>query len=722
MLTVKNALWVLFCLYLLLPNGSNALDNTPDKNQYLLQKIAQAPQNTSKKWIQLIESPRENNYYYVANRQGQIYQLEQDKPNNNSLLLDLQALATEKTILQLTAFALHPNFALQDQDGYGTFYTAHVENRISNNTKRLHDPKIKELMPYDAVVSEWQFNARNPINSQRPREIFKIAIPKIQSAINQLSFNPYSKSWHDNFSQLYITLAQSPQLKQYPLYSGAILRINPQKISTASYSVPHGNPYYANAHIEESIYLFGAGQIKQFIWPDKYSNKLLISHQYRFNNILRHWLSYSNGGEDWRSISPKEFIYQSENALSAHSILVYRGQNTPALRHKLLLLTQSSQQWKLSSITKDITDLNAGITPQQQALSSPYLEWKLQQKLPLGLQLGIYRDSHDELLFFNKDNGAIYQLFQQNITTDQQIAQESTLPGILFFIVVLLILFTGYFFYQVTIQHKSAKALVRREFSSLSFSNEKRELHLFKRHQHEADKIIPLADIKQCQLLLGDLAIATINPTLGYGFDDQQDSAVREVFYIEHIAKMIDHRVRRISLVIKTSEKNSLIICLYLRKGSDRITKKSYYEVVEDVIDWCWLISAQINTKHTGERTSKPTVTAADIAQAEHKVHDDTPLHKQAAIIRPATHPQPSIDAELIALSQCAEIQTSEKNDNNITQETQNDNVTLESAKVETDLVNALEKLVKLQQQGFLSADEFSLAKAKLLDSLNKTE
>jgi glutamate mutase epsilon subunit len=34
----------------------------------------------------------------------------------------------------------------------------------------------------------------------------------------------------------------------------------------------------------------------------------------------------------------------------------------------------------------------------------------------------------------------------------------------------------------------------------------------------------------------------------------------------------------------------------------------------------------------------------------------------------------------------------------------------------ETDVVNALEKLVTLQQQGFLTALEFKQAKAKLLD------
>ena len=43
------------------------------------------------------------------------------------------------------------------------------------------------------------------------------------------------------------------------------------------------------------------------------------------------------------------------------------------------------------------------------------------------------------------------------------------------------------------------------------------------------------------------------------------------------------------------------------------------------------------------------------------------------------------------------------------------------TAKAETDLVNAIEKLGKLQQQGFLSTEEFEQAKAKLLESLSNT-
>tara|TARA_B100000809_G_scaffold27182_1_gene23721 strand:- start:827 stop:1039 length:213 start_codon:yes stop_codon:yes gene_type:complete len=61
-------------------------------------------------------------------------------------------------------------------------------------------------------------------------------------------------------------------------------------------------------------------------------------------------------------------------------------------------------------------------------------------------------------------------------------------------------------------------------------------------------------------------------------------------------------------------------------------------------------------------------------------------------------------------------------NDDKVTLPNHQNNITLKSAKVDTDLVNALEKLVKLQQQGFLTVNEFEQVKTKLLTSVNKAE
>jgi len=347
-------------------------------------------------------------------------------------------------------------------------------------------------------------------------------------------------------------------------------------------------------------------------------------------------------------------------------------------------------------------------------LPSPKIEWQLTQQALLTSQLSLYRDNRGELLFFNEDSGAIYQLFQQDEILSSKDPQQSTFSAITFIFVIILCLLTGYIFYQVKIQHKSAKSLVRKRFSSLELTEDKLALNLFRRHNHEPEKVITLASIKQCQLLLGDLVITTINTTLGHGFTEQQELDIREIFHTEQIDKMVDGKVRRISLVLNTRAKDSHIICLYLRKGSDRITKNSYFEVVDEAIDWCWLIAEYINSGHTGTRILKPKISALEIAQSEHKSHDDTPLHTQAAIIRPATHPTANVE-KIEHLPTETHSATQNKIDNPL-------NTKIAAIKVETDLVNAIEKLGKLQQQGFLSVDEFSQAKAKLLENLNKTE
>jgi hypothetical protein len=713
MLNAKYTTFFIFSLCLFFISEDS---HASKEKQYLLQKVAQAPQLDTKKdqWLILLEQPGNSQYYYLANKRGKIYQLEQDNTANTTLLLDLQRFSSEESMLRLTAFTLHPNFSLRDQTGFGTFYTAHVEKVTSNRKRqRLKGSTATTPLSYDAVVTEWQLNASKQVDESSQREVLRIATPTLDNGIRQLDFNPYRKSWHDDFGQLYISLSQSSELKQDPLYSGAILRIHPQRNGINSYGVPHDNPYYANEKFDKTLYLFGAGTINQFIWQDRYDSQLLISHRYDFKNTMSHWLSYSDGGEDWRKQAPMKFLYQSKKVLSANSLLVYRGQNAPALRNKLLLLTKNKKQWQLNSLSHEISPErlleNKQSNEQQKVLPSPTVEWLLKQQALQTSSLTIYLDNRGELLLFNEDSGAIYQLFQQDISLGVNKNQESGFSWITFFFFTLLILLIGYVLYQIKTQQKSAKAFVRREFSNLTLSEDKLSIKLFKRHEKEAEKIVALADVKQCQILLGDLVISTINTTMGHGFNADHERALRDIFHIEQIAKMTDGKVRRINLAIKTQAKKKHVICLYLRKGSDRITKKGYFTVVDEVIDWCWLIAKNINSEQTGERSLK-SKSAADTVHTEHKTHDDTPLHKQAAIIRPMPLPR----EDVVKSKKVAEVVISAKNNDEITLVDNHAATTIELAKVETDLVNALEKLVKLQQQGFLTADEFEQAKAKL--------
>jgi hypothetical protein len=48
---------------------------------------------------------------------------------------------------------------------------------------------------------------------------------------------------------------------------------------------------------------------------------------------------------------------------------------------------------------------------------------------------------------------------------------------------------------------------------------------------------------------------------------------------------MVDGKRCRMTLSLNAQDTGKYIVCLYLPKSSDRITKRSYFEVVDDIID-----------------------------------------------------------------------------------------------------------------------------------------
>jgi|GEM_PF-771520 len=726
-----SCIFALSCYLVLFAHFSYAQENSGNNtnnqsNDFSLQPLMQLPVSTKKnnEWRQFIAHPVNPQQYYASNKQGEIYLIEQKKKENTavnaSLLLDLNQLTlTSNTVKTLNTFTLHPNFSLKDQQGFLTFYTAHTEASNKNSaTKRIQERHAKLSMAFDGVITEWQLDLSNPsqIDLNKTREVLRITIPDAKHGIKQLSFNPYIKPWNDNFALLYIALESSDSLSQFPLYSGAILRINPKKFGMRSFTVPDNNPFLKNNKINNSFYLVGAQHIQQFLWPDKNSEQLLISHQYQSNNKQSknsqsyQWLSYSQGGEDWREQAPQHALYKSHKKIHSNQILLYRGRNAPTLHNKLLLLQKNEKEWRLNSLNHSQEISQVG-----QKTVIPKVEWQLNNPLSTAKALQLRINKNAELILLQQQTGEAFELFQDNVPFNKIDNKSSTAP-IYFFLIIMFASMTWYGFYQLKVNKKSAKAMVRKQYAHISLDKEKQILNLFKRHQKTIEKSIPIADITLCQVLLGDDVIASIDHEVEQGFSDEQEQALRDVFNREHTEKMIDGKIRRISINI-TDHKDSYITCLYLRKGNDRITKRSYYQVIDDLIDWCWLIAKKINAENTSTRKARPKISAAEKSKSEHKLHDETPLHKQAAIIRPVTHQQ--------AKQQSSESIASKANDEIITPKVSrssdkevNPENSVSAGLVDTELVNALEKLVKLKQQGFLDAEEFAQAKAKLLKNL----
>ena len=131
-------------------------------------------------WLHPIANPNDKQQFYLADKSGKIYLVE-DGELRSQLLLDLSTINNTEAPREvaLTSFVLHPDFGFRDQPGYGKFYTAHVGKRsVERKTKRLQVRQENIEYHFDAVITEWQFN---PINHERiepssQREILRISI------------------------------------------------------------------------------------------------------------------------------------------------------------------------------------------------------------------------------------------------------------------------------------------------------------------------------------------------------------------------------------------------------------------------------------------------------------------------------------------------------------------------------------------------------------------
>lgn len=666
-----------------------------------------AGEKESLQWLPLVAHPSNNQQHFIANDIGQIYFVEESKKPLQ--VLDLNTKHTKGVLpLQLTAIELHPNFALRDQLGYGTFYTAHLEPLDKNSrTKRIQERGNELALKFDAVVTEWRFNSRNyqSVELSSKREVLRIAVPDNDLTIKQMSFSPFTKSWNEGFGLLYIALSGQKKW-QKPLYSGVILRINPAKFGLRSFTVPTSNPYVKESEIKDEIYLLGGQNIKQFIWPDKSKDDILLSHSYNGKGLL----SLAHTHNDWRIAPPKKVLYQSENLVEG--VLLYRGANLPDLRNKLLLLTKVDRTWRLESL-----NLHSSTSVDRIAKNTPQLEWDFsQENLAYGSNVSLVNNRNGEILVVDETSGKVFEISlrttNKNIHTQKRsaaIETQSESPNYIYMFLVLITIM-GSAFYFFNRNKVSAKAIVRKQFAHIELSESQQQIGLYHRHSKNIDTIIDITDIAMCEVKLNGNSVSVINNDVGHGFTEDKEQDLRAIFSKEKVDKMIEGKIRQVNLSLTDRNDKNYIVCLYMRKGSNRVTKKTYSVVIEDLIDWCWLIAAKINVEQTGIRKQK-TVLASSAPIKNNNAQNQKSLHDEAAASR-------------LAIQKAAQVQkraeSELQNEPEINESADPSTKAKPSGAVDTNLVNALEKLVKLRQQGFLTQEEFTTAKENLLRSLSE--
>jgi hypothetical protein len=407
-------------------------------------------------------------------------------------------------------------------------------------------------------------------------------------------------------------------------------------------------------------------------------------------------------------------LYKSAEPIS--SVVLYKGRHLPTLRNKLLLLRNSSSYWQMHSLPLSATSV---LNKEQQ---SPTLEWQFPAKQFLAANpLNLMTNTLSELIVLDNTSKLLYRFTPK---TSEPIVVEvepsTTEPKFIYYALLAFVSLTlvGAGVYLFKIKKVSAKKLVRKQYASLKLNESNQQVFLYHRHKKTADATVEVLDIVNSSVLLNEKSICLINCDEKYGFSNEKEQDLRAIFTKEHIEKMVDGKLRQITLQLVDKQKHSYAICLYMRKGSDRITKKSYGVVIDDLVDWCWFIAQQINPNNTEKRKviEKSKVSEKSL---KHK-NKEVLLHHQAAAVKPApqdTKGDSEGDSEEIK-SEAISMPKENEVDNNKSKRTHHSETHKESSTVDTELVNALEKLVDLKQQGFLTTEEFSQAKAKLFESL----
>ena len=601
-------------------------------NNYQLQEVMQLEhsQNEASKWLQLAVHPTNTNQYFIINKAGQMYFVDEMAELRQVLSLQGNDDAITSSV-KLTAMALHPNFALRDQLGYGTFYTAHIENLDKNvATKRIQERDNGLPLTFDAVITEWQFYSSKyqKVNLSTKREVLRVGVPDESIKIKQMSFNPYAKSWNEGFGLLYIALNGQPKW-QKPLYSGAILRIHPAKFGLRSFTVPTNNPYVEKSEIADEIYLFNGQDIKHFIWPNKGSEDILLSHLY--NN--KPALSLTNMNNDLRNSDATNIIYQGDNIVEG--VILYRGGELSGLRNHLLILTkEKNQNWLIESL-----NLASSVNSTDTENKKPVQEWQFTvEQLPYDSDITVINNRDGEVLIIDKTLGNISQVFKAIVSTESPVEQEvisveTESEGRSRFYILLFILLTaiGSILYLLKRNKISAKAIVRKQFAQLELSESKQQIGLYHRHQKAVDTIINIIDIVSFEVKLNGDTVNSISREVDGGFNDDKEQDLRVTLNKEKIDKMIDDKIRQVNLSFTDIHTKNYVVCLYMRKGSDRVTKKAYSAVIDDLIDWCWLIATTLNPDDTGMRKKKSAISPTQRKNIVDQKSHTASLHEQAA-------------------------------------------------------------------------------------------
>ena len=669
-------------------------------SQLTFKAIAKLPEHIAQQVIAIAPVSKYQQHYLIAIATGELLILDANNDEATLTSLDNKFLGNSENS-QLLAIALHPNFSIREQDGYHTFYSAHQVTTESAEATRIFDPQLEaSAIKQDIIIQEWQLSEDIQLEESTSREVMRIGLPTKVTAQVQLAFNPYHKVWDDSFGILYIGLSAIEEFQSLPLYSGSILRIKPQQFGLKPYTVPPTNPYTNRDDINPEIFKLKLAKLSYFVWPDRANDTLWVDH-----------LDQQSHRISQLSI-PTATVHNYESLdVSAHQILPYYGRQTDILFGTTLVVSQLQGQTYLTSLTKPMSGGSYQLTP----------------ILPLASQtpVKLFNDTNGDALIYQPSSGVLSRLINEAAATaNSETLVTSPNSGIEKLIVILMILSLSSWAFWLTFRKVKDKKLsitayYQQQYSHLELSGDQKVLQLFKAQESVPTKSLPINGVDSIKLILNAITIAEFNQQRGMTND--LANIWRQACSVEKRQKMVTSKLRHIQMEISNKEGEVYSVSLYLRKGDSRISKASYQVAVANVIDWAWRLSQLIAPATTEQREQIKETEVIDKSRPikARKLHFTKPSGSATSVTKDSTsavNNTDSVTQKLPTKSQTkdsqAQVRDSQTQPNNV----ENDKVA--QGQTDAQIILALEKLVKLKKQDFLTEEEFKQAKTKLLNGL----
>jgi len=685
---IKKIVKPIFAIMLIISFLLNGV--TVSAKEYRLDVLAKLPTLSSANNIAVISLPiksNNKNQYLLADETGELSLL------NGSELLSLARLPlsnqTTNQQIKLTALVLHPSFALADQYGYQTFFTAHIEpTKTNNNFARLTQLENPTPLPFDTVITQWKYDRSTPkkIDIQHRREVLRIAVPTVTHQIQKIAFNPFNKVWHDDYGLLHIALSESKVVdesaKKPPLYSGVVLRIDPKRFGLRNYRIPSSNPFVKTSDINNEIFILGAEKIKSFSWSKEYYDALLVQHIHGG----AHTVAVAKKGTDWRESYQNNLVFPlKSNKTSKVKITQYQGRKLKTLVGSTLLLSNNAKSWQLAKLNTAM--LNHSV---KDKTAEEIVESFNSDTLSPSNNVSLFFDQAGEPLLLDATKKQLLSINTHQLITKNNIESETDQneqPSRIYnkLLLALFTLILAVTFYRLRPKRKTAEAKLRSQFSRFELDDTQTTLSLYKRHQTEIDTQLAIADIVKSEVFLNDKSIKIINKDNGYS--EQRENQIRLSFFQAHRNKIIEDEIRQVNLSLTDKNDKKHVVCLYLRKGNQRLTKEKYLDTLEIIIDWNWFIASQLNPEATKIRKAKVPV----VKNIPSKPKKNSVTKQEPERVKPNSLKKTTAELHDIAVH-------------------------------DSELIDALAKLVNLKQQDFLTDEEFSLAKAKILVDMTSTK